>query len=127
MTERSGRARTAVKLVAGVVGAASLLVFAGLALAASSFSDPAGDNNAAPDVTAVAVSESADGNLTIAATIANYQALPANSWVNLWFDLDSNPRTGDDGDEALVQYFDDGGVEFWRWSGSALVGGRRPG
>jgi hypothetical protein len=121
MTERSDRARVAMKLLAGVVGAASLLVFVGLALAASSFSDPAGDNNAAPDVTAVAVSETADGNLTVAATIANYQALPANSWVNLWFDLDSNPRTGDDGDEALVQYFDDGGIQFWRWNGSTLV------
>lgn len=121
MTERSGHARLALKLLAGGVCAASLLVFAGLALAASSFSDPTGDNNAAPDVTAVAVSESADGNLTIAATIANYQALPADSWVNLWFDLDSNARTGDDGDEALVQYFDDGGIQFWRWNGSTLV------
>ena len=121
MTERSGRARVALKLVSGGVCAASLLAFAGLALAASSFSDPTGDNNAAPDVTAVAVSESADGNLTIAATIANYQALPANSWVNLWFDLDSNGRTGDDGDEALVQYFDDGRIQFWRWNGSTLV------
>ena len=109
------------RLLASVFGAASLLALAGVALAASSFSDPAGDNNAAPDVTTVAVSETPDGNLTIAATIANYQALPANSWVNLWFDLDSNPRTGDDGDEALVQYFDDGGIQFWRWNGSTLV------
>ena len=121
MTERSSRARVALKLLGGVVGAASVLALAGVALAAASFSDTAGDNNAAPDVTTVAVSETPDGNLTIAATIANYQALPANSWVNLWFDLDSNPRTGDDGDEALVQYFDDGGLQFFRWNGSTLV------
>jgi hypothetical protein len=109
------------KLLTGVAAAVALLVVAGAALAAASYSDPAGDNNAAPDVTTVAVSETPDGNLTIAATIANYQALPANSWVNLWFDLDSNPRTGDDGDEALVQYFDDGGLQFFRWNGSTLV------
>ena len=121
MTERSSRARVALKLVVGVVGAASVFFGAGVALAAASFSDTPGDNNAAPDVTTVAVSETPDGNLTIAATIANYQALPANSWVNLWFDLDSNPRTGDAGDEALVQYFDDGGLQFFRWNGSTLV------
>jgi len=121
VTERSDRAKVVVKVLACVAAAASILVVAATALAASSFTDPAGDNNAAPDVTGVAVSETADGNLTIAATIANYQALPANSWVNLWFDLDSNPRTGDDGDEALVQYFDDGGIQFWRWNGSTLV------
>ena len=92
MTERSSRARVALKLVVGVVGAASVFFGAGVALAAASFSDTPGDNNAAPDVTTVAVSETPDGNLTIAATIANYQALPANSWVNLWFDLDSNPH-----------------------------------
>ena len=121
MAEGSSRARVALKLLAGLLGAVSLLVVAGVALAAASFSDPPGDNNAAPDVTAVAVSETPDGNLTIAATLANYQALPANSWVNLWFDLDSNPRTGDDGDEALVQYFDDGGLQFFRWNGTTLV------
>ena len=98
MAEGSSRARVALKLLAGVLGAVSLLVVAGAALAAASFSDPPGDNNAAPDVTTVAVSETPDGNLTIAATLANYQALPANSWVNLWFDLDSNQQTGDAGD-----------------------------
>jgi hypothetical protein len=116
--------RATVKLLAGAVVGASLLAFGATALAAASFSDTPGDNNAAPDVTGVAVSESADGILTIAATVANYQTLPGNSWVNLWFDLDSNPRTGDDGDEALVQYYDDGGLQFFRWNGSTLA--RRP-
>lgn len=124
MAERWSDARLGVKLLAGVGGAVSLLVVAGTSLAAASFSDPPGDNNAAPDVTAVAVSESPDGIFTVAATVANYQVLPGNSWVNLWFDLDSNSRTGDDGDEALVQYFDDGGLQFFRWNGSTLA--RRP-
>jgi hypothetical protein len=100
------------------------LALAAVALAASSFSDSAGDNNAAPDVTGVTVSESAEGIFTLSVAVANYQTLPANSWFNVWFDLDNNPRTGDDGDEALVQYFDDGGIRFHRWVGNELV--RRP-
>ena len=100
------------------------LALGGVALAAASFSDRAGDNNAAPDVTSVTVSESAEGIATIVIAVSNYPALPLNSWFNLWFDLDNNRNTGDDGDEALVQYFDDGGIQFRRWVGNELV--RRP-
>ncbi len=100
------------------------LALGGVALAAASFSDRAGDNNAAPDVTSVTVSESAEGIATIVVAVSNYPALPPNSWFNVWFDLDNNPNTGDDGDEALVQYFDDGGIQFRRWVGNELV--RRP-
>jgi len=106
--------------VAGFV-AGSLLVFAAAALADASFSDAEGDNNTAPDVTAVTVSESADGTITITTTVANYQALPLNSWVNLWFDLDSNQRTGDAGDEALVHFSSAGQLDFYTWDGSELV------
>ena len=116
--------RKAVKLLAVLVATVSALTLAGFALAAASFSDPPGDNNSAPDMSSVTVSESADGMLTVAVAVSNFQALPTNSWFNLWFDLDSNASTGDDGDEALVQYFDDGGLQFHRWNGSALV--RRP-
>ena len=107
-----------------LAGLCWFLVLAATAFAAASFSDPAGDNNAAPDVTGVSVTESAEGILTVSVVVANYQALPTNTWFNLWFDLDNNPRTGDDGDEALVQFFDDGGIRFHRWVGSELV--RRP-
>jgi hypothetical protein len=108
-------------LLAGVIVA---LVLATLAFAGSSFSDPVGDNNSAPDVTALSLSESTDGILTVAVTVSNYQTLPLSSWVNLWFDLDLNRRTGEEGDEALVRFMDDGGILFFRWSGSELV--RRP-
>ncbi len=106
--------------VAGLV-TGSLLVFAAAALANASFSDAQGDNNAAPDATSVTVSESADGTITIALTVANYQALPPNSWINVWFDLDSNQRTGDAGDEALVRYVANGTIDFLLWNGSELV------
>ena len=106
--------------VAGLV-AGSLLVFTAAALADASFSDTQGDNNAAPDATSVTVSESPDGTITVGVTVANYQALPSNSWINLWFDLDSNQGTGDAGDEALVRYVANGTIDFLLWNGSELV------
>jgi hypothetical protein len=112
------------RVVVAALAAGVALALAAVALAAASFTDRAGDNNAAPDITSVTVSESADGIATIAVAVSNYQALPAGSWFNLWFDLDNNRNTGDDGDEALVQYYDDGGIQLHRWVGSELV--RRP-
>ncbi len=108
------------KALAGAL-ALGVLVWATVAWGAASFTDGAGDDNAAPDVTAVSVSEAADGMLTVSLTAANYQTLPANSWFNLWFDLDSNQQTGDVGDEALVRYLADGEIEFYLWNGSELV------
>jgi hypothetical protein len=90
-------------------------VLAAAALGARSFADPAGDNNAAPDISSVTISESPEAVLTIEVAIANYQALPTDSWLNLWIDVDNNPRTGDDGDEALIRYLDDGGLQLYRW------------
>jgi hypothetical protein len=108
------------KALAGAL-ALGVLAWAAVAWGAATFMDGAGDDNAAPDVTSVAVSKAADGMLTISLAAANYQALPANSWFNLWFDLDSNQQTGDVGDEALVRYFADGAIEFSLWDGSELV------
>lgn len=111
-----------------VAGAAAcaLLAFVGLALGARSFADATGDNNAAPDLTSVSVSESA-GTLTLTVNVQNYAALPSNSWVNLWFDLDNNQGTGDAGDEALIRYLSNGTVEFASWNGSQLVAGSAAG
>lgn len=107
----------------GLAGALALivLVFAGVGLSAASFSDASGDDNAAPDLTTLTVSESPDGILTLSVAVANYPALPANSWFNIWFDLDSDQSTGDAGDEALIRYVSDGAMEFYVWDGSMLV------
>jgi hypothetical protein len=107
-------------------GVASVLAIAAFAfvtigLAASSFSDAAGDTNEAPDVTSVTVSESAAAVVTVSVAVGNHQTLPANSWINLWFDLDSNVNTGDEGDEALVRYLSNGTLEFYRWNGTELA------
>ena len=94
------------------------------AVAAAHHRDQLGDNNAAPDITSVTVAESADGVVAVTVAVSNYRALPFESWINIWFDLDNNPRTGDGGDEMLVQFNDDGGIRYQRWVRSELV--RRP-
>jgi len=75
----------------------------------------------------VTVSESAEGTLFVTAAIDNYTALPANSWFNIWFDLDEDQDTGDAGDEALVRYLSSGEMQFYLWDGSALVKGSTAG
>ena len=55
-------------------------------------------------------------------TVGNYQTLPEESWFNLWFDLDRNSNTGDpSGDEALVRFLSEGGVEHYLWNGSQMA------
>jgi hypothetical protein len=103
--------------------ALAILVSAGVAVAARGYSDRAGDVNSAPDITSLDVSEAAPGVLTLGLRIGNYPALPSNSWVNMWFDLDSNPQTGDAGDEALVRYMASGVVEVFVWDGSRFFEG----
>jgi hypothetical protein len=113
--------RRALKWVVASVAVSAACVFAGLGLAASSFSDTPGDANEAPDVVSVTVSTAAEGVVNVGVAIDNFESLPANSWINLWFDLDSDSTTGDEGDEALILYSADGGLEHFRWNGAQLV------
>ena len=111
------------------VGAASVtLLVASVALGARGFSDPGGDTNMAPDLTSVEIAEAPAGTIAIELAVANYAALPPNSWFNLWFDVDANAATGDDaGDEALVRYQSSGTTELYTWSGSQYVAGSNAG
>jgi len=108
------------KPLLGAALALASLALAGAALPAASYGDRAGDDNAAPDVTAVKLSEAA-GVLAMSVSVANFQMLPAESWVNVWFDLDSNPATGAEGDEALVRYLADGSLSLYVWDGAGLA------
>ncbi len=105
-----------------VVGVAIvILATVGSAFAARGFSERADDLNAAPDITGVDVSEATPGTLTVRLTVANFQTLPPDSWVNLWFDTDSNQQTGADGDEALVRHVPGGQPKVFRWNGATLL------
>ena len=101
---------------------------ASTALGARGFSDPGGDTNAAPDLSSLGIAESQPGTITITLAVANYPALPANTWVNLWFDVDASSSTGDDaGDEALVRYLSSGTTEVFTWNGAQYVAGSSAG
>jgi hypothetical protein len=112
-----------------VVGAAfATLLIASTAFGARGFSDPGGDTNTAPDLTSLEIAEASAGTIAIRVVVANYQALPANSWFNLWFDVDANASTGDDaGDEALVRYQSAGAMELYTWNGAQYVAGSTAG
>jgi hypothetical protein len=114
------------RLLAGGVVVAMLL-FVGAALAARGFADKSGDVNTAPDITSVDLSEAVAGVLTMKVSVGNFRALPTRSWINLWFDLDSDDQTGDAGDEALVRYVSTGEVEVYLWDGSRFVTGEATG
>ena len=93
----------------------AVLAVAGVASGASSYTDSEGDDNAAPDIVSVALSE-ADGVLEIRVRVANYDTLPPSSWFNLWFDTDGDSETGDSvGDDALVRFASDGSIELRVW------------
>lgn len=108
------------RLVAGALAIAAL-GSVGIALGARGYVDAAGDANEAPDITAVEVAEPEVGTIAITVRIGSAPSLPARSWVNLWFDTDSNQQTGDAGDEALVRYSVDGGIDVFVWDGRRLV------
>jgi hypothetical protein len=107
-------------LVAALAGAAFLLV-AQPALAARSFTDPAGDPTAnAPDVTTVNVSNNAQGDLTFRIETPNLADLAPDTYMFLIFDADRNSATGD-GDGADFYLIIDGADRtfgFYRWTGA---------
>lgn len=70
-----------------------VLVVAQFGVAATDFTDPAGDSGGAPDITAVNVSNDGDGMITFAVTI-NQANLAPDAVVTLMIDGDRNARTG---------------------------------
>ena len=111
----------ALRVGVAVAAVTGTLAATGLSVAAASFADEAGDANAAPDITSIRVSVSADALATIDVSIGNYMTLPADSWINVWFDDDSNEGTGYGGDETLVRYLSSGQLEFYEWDGLAML------
>jgi hypothetical protein len=61
----------------------------------TSFPDPDNDQDVAPDVTAIAVSDSTGGMVQIRLTTANYQALPPDKLIGIGIDLLGRPDSED--------------------------------
>jgi hypothetical protein len=61
-----------------------------------SFPDPAGDHDAAPDITSISVSDTAAGIIEVRVATPNYQILPGDKIIGVGFDLEGRPAGADD-------------------------------
>ena len=61
-----------------------------------SFPDPAGDHDAAPDITSISVSDSAAGIIQVRVATPNYRVLPGDKVIGVGFDLEGRPAGADD-------------------------------
>jgi hypothetical protein len=123
---RSMRSRPVLLLL--LVG---LLVGAPVALGGSTradansqtFTDSAGEDAQAPDVTSVGVSNDDAGNITFSINISNRPALTPDMFLLIFLDTDSNANTGDVdslGAEYVIQLVS-GAVDLFQWNGSDYV------
>jgi hypothetical protein len=62
----------------------------------ASFPDPAGDHDAAPDITSISVSDTPAGIIEVRVTTPNYQVLPGDKIIGVGFDLKGRPAAADD-------------------------------
>lgn len=108
-------------------GLAGCLVAAAGAAPSASYSDLAGDANEVPDITSVVVDDSTPGAVNVRVSVGNFQALPPDSRIILQFDLDRSSRTGLDGDELVIRYWDDETLDVLRWDGMYMSPGFRDG
>src|SRR5215207_5501638 len=79
-----------------LLAAVCATLFAGAAIAANSgsFSDPSGDADTAPDVTALRISNDDAGTVKIEVTLGNRSALTPDDEVTIGIDADQNPDSG---------------------------------
>jgi hypothetical protein len=106
-----------------LVLAIAALAGGGSAWAAGSktYTDPAGDGSAGPDVTQLVISNDDNGQLTFAFTFANRPTiLTGDDVVALGLDIDSNGGTGDpQGYEYIIGFgFQGQRAEVGKWNGS---------
>jgi hypothetical protein len=108
--------RRLLTVAAGLLLAAT---FARGALAGNHFNDPTGDSGAAPDITAVDVSNDAAGNVTILTTLVPRAAFASDELILVALDTDQNPSTGDQNGAEYAVLFGSNGAVFLRWNGSS--------
>ncbi|HEX5449173.1 MAG TPA: hypothetical protein VFW85_03865 [Gaiellaceae bacterium] len=99
------------------IGSAAALAFGAVKDAPAgtvTVQDAVGDANGGPDVSALTGTVTADGSLTLAATLANRSALQANESLQFFL------RT-DGGGQLDAAFFADGASFLERWNGSSYV------
>ena len=99
--------------------AALALCAAQLASANASYTDPTGDAQSAPDITAVTAAHDTAGNISLTVR-TSHAALGDGSVVAISFDTDQNSNTGSDGVEYLF-LMTSGGWVLERWDGTNFV------
>jgi hypothetical protein len=116
---------TKARFTAGVAGLtlAALALAAGGSAANAAFTDPSGDANGAPDITAISMSDvQGTGVLTVSVTASGL--VPSTS-VDVWLDTDKNSSTGSpSGSEfnlEIWQEADDWGWTIDKWNGTSWV------
>jgi hypothetical protein len=83
---------------AGIVTATDFAPGSGRHLFSSgseSFPDPDGDHDVAPDITSIAVSDSAAGTISFRLTTANFATLPPDKLIGIGIDLAGRPNRDD--------------------------------
>jgi hypothetical protein len=97
------RAAYVLVVVLGIVGGAAS---AGASVQAGHFADARGDNGSAADVVTVDASDDGKGNISVDVGFEPTQVLPQGDSIQLEFDTDRNPSTGDrgGGDYAMVMF-----------------------
>ena len=99
---------------------AALTLVGGGAAAATTFTDPAGDSEGAPDITSVVVANDLAGVVTFTIAVANQPVLAADGELVLALDSDADEGTGDSGGFDYV--FDlrgsDQSWSFGHWNGA---------
>lgn len=108
----------AVALAAAVPAGAGIAGSSRVSAAPTTYSDPAGDANGAPDITGVDVSNDNAGTITMRISVPDRPQLGVEDALLLWIDADRNDLTGRFGDEYRLLRFAFGAV-LERWNGSA--------
>lgn len=102
--------------------AAAFAAAAGAAASSGTFADPAGDAAGAPDITAIAMNDSATGLLQIGVTVTGLTVTTPTE-LAIFFDTDRNSATGDTGWEyALMVMHDSSGGQYnlMHWTGTTF-------
>jgi hypothetical protein len=108
-------------LVLAALAVAGLFAVGG-ALASRTYADATDDQNDAPDITSVSVSESAGGTgYVVRLALRSAAPLPAATGLVLLLDLDLTRTTGAGGAEAALRYGGDGTLSLLRWDGFQMV------